>query len=174
MNVEARSRGLQIVPTGSKSSYRTYAQQQELYRAYLSGMGNLAAKPGTSNHGWGLAVDVASQAMRAMIDRIGGKYGWAKKWSDAPTEWWHIKYAAGIWSGIDPGPFGVIKPPAPLPITEADMIAAVVKKNGAIEVFVEKPDGQVWHTWQNAENSAWWGSKPGQNAAWQSLGNPGK
>ena len=65
MNVEARANGLQLVPTGSKSSYRTYAQQQELYDLYRSGRGNLAAVPGTSNHGWGLAVDLATTQMRA-------------------------------------------------------------------------------------------------------------
>ena len=55
------------------------------------------------------------------------------------------------------------------------MIHAVVKQNGAIEVFVEKPDGTVYHTWQNAPNSGWWGAEAGkQNAKWQSLGNPGK
>ena len=54
------------------------------------------------------------------------------------------------------------------------MITAVVKQNGAIEVFVEKADGAVWHTWQTAANNGWWGSAAGKNASWQSLGNPGK
>jgi LAS superfamily LD-carboxypeptidase LdcB len=110
MNVESRKNGLEIVPTGSKSSYRTFAQQQELYNLYVSGKGNLAAKPGTSNHGWGLAVDVATQQMRQMIDRIGVKYGFSKRCSDAQNEWWHIKYDPGCnkasWKGSDPGPSG--------------------------------------------------------------------
>jgi hypothetical protein len=176
MNVEARKRGLELVPTGSKSSYRTYDQQVELYRAYLNGTGNLAAKPGTSNHGWGLAVDVASHAMRSMVDAIGAKYGWAKAWSDAPSEWWHIKYEAGHYSGPDPGPHGGANLPiSPLPLKEGDMITAVVKQNGAIEVFVEKSSGEVFHAWQNGPNTGWWGAEPNkQNAKWQSLGNPGK
>lgn len=37
-------------------SYRTYAQQVAVKRA----KGYLAAKPGTSNHGWGLAFDLGS------------------------------------------------------------------------------------------------------------------
>jgi len=106
MNVEARKKGGELLPTGSKSSYRTYAQQQELYNDYLNGNGALAAVPGTSNHGWGLAVDVATQQMRSTIDKIGRKYGWAKEWSDAPSEWWHLKYKSGVWSGKDPGPKG--------------------------------------------------------------------
>lgn len=181
MNVEARKLGLEIVPTGSKSSYRTFAQQQELYNLYKSGRGNLAAIPGQSNHGWGLAVDLATPQMRAMVDRIGAKYGFSKRCSDAQSEWWHIKYDPACnnatWKGADPGPSGQAAPApeaTPEPITEDDMITAVVKKNGAIEVFVEKQNGQVWHAWQNKENGGWWGAEKGKrNAGWQSLGNPG-
>lgn len=39
------------------SATRTRSQQEALYRAYLAGTGNLAAKPGTSKHEFGLAVD---------------------------------------------------------------------------------------------------------------------
>jgi hypothetical protein len=54
-------------------------------------------------------------------------------------------------------------------------IQAVVKKNGAIEVFVERPSGEVFHTWQGSENGPWWGAEKGKkNAGWQSLGVPGK
>jgi hypothetical protein len=174
MNVEARAKGLELYPTGSKSSYRTYAQQQELYALYQSGRGNLAAVPGTSNHGWGTAVDLATQAMRTMVDRIGAKYGWSKQWSDAPSEWWHILYQAGHWSGKDPGPKGVAAPATPLPIRKGDMIHAVVKKNGAIEVFVEKSDGRVFHTWQQGENGKWNPTQDGKGIGWHPMGNPGK
>lgn len=107
MNVESRKRyGVELRPTGSMSSYRTYAQQQYLYNLYLSGKGNLAAVPGTSNHGWGVAVDFATPQMRSIVDAIGAKYGWSKSWSDAPSEWWHIRYEAGHYNGPDPGPDG--------------------------------------------------------------------
>ncbi len=39
------------------SSFRTRAQQEYLYQLFLSGKGNLAAKPGTSKHEFGLAID---------------------------------------------------------------------------------------------------------------------
>lgn len=106
MNVEARRRGLELRPTGSMSSYRTYAQQQILWQRYQAGTGNLAARPGTSNHGFGLAVDFATQQMRSTVDQIGAKYGWSKQWSDAPSEWWHVCYQPGHYSGGDPGPDG--------------------------------------------------------------------
>ena len=53
------------------------------------------------------------------------------------------------------------------------MITAVVKKNGAIEVFVEKSGGTVWHTWQNGENGKWNSNDGGKSIGWQSMGNPG-
>ena len=93
-----------IYPGGPDSAYRTFARQQ-YYRTYWCNLGNCgnAAVPGTSNHGIGMAVDLASQRMRFVIDRIGAKYGWAKKWSDAPQEWWHLKYRPGVWK-VRPNP----------------------------------------------------------------------
>jgi GH25 family lysozyme M1 (1,4-beta-N-acetylmuramidase) len=63
--------------------------------------------------------------------------------------------------------------PTPEPITEEDMIAAVVKKNGALEVFVEKDDGRVYHTWQQAENGKWYSADGGKTIGWQAMGKPG-
>ena len=125
MNAHARRLGLQLLPTGSMSSYRTYGQQVYLYGEYQAGRGSLAATPGTSNHGWGLAVDVATMEMRNLIDRIGAEYGWAKKWSDAPSEWWHLKWLAGSWRGVDVGPYGRdVKPPQTITIEEDDMLSS--------------------------------------------------
>jgi hypothetical protein len=84
---------------GLNAAYRSYAKQQYLYNGYVSHQPgfNLAAYPGMSNHGWGLAIDLASPADRQLVDRFGARYGWAKRWSDAPSEWWHIKFNAPIW-----------------------------------------------------------------------------
>lgn len=81
-------------PTGSRSSYRTYGEQQELYAAYMNGTGNLAAVPGTSNHGWGLAVDLAETWMADWIQAHGGRYGWKK--TEAFSEWWHYNFIGGV------------------------------------------------------------------------------
>lgn len=77
-----------------RAAYRTLALQWYYWRMYQSGRGNLAAFPGTSNHGWGLAIDLFNYRMRQIVDAIGASYGWAKRWSDAPSEWWHIKYSS--------------------------------------------------------------------------------
>jgi murein L,D-transpeptidase YcbB/YkuD len=37
--------------------------------------------------------------MRQIVDEIGEQFGWAKKWSDAPSEWWHLSYRPGVWDG---------------------------------------------------------------------------
>ena len=173
MNVEARKRGLQLVPTGSASSYRTYEQQVSLWRLYQSGRGALAAHPGGSNHGWGLAVDVPTREMRRMVDQIGTPYGWSKVWSDAPTEWWHLKFQEGHYHGKDPGPYGAAPSPGPPPTAyqatiliggEVVNICVMQNKDGRLEVFLVKQDGSVWHRWQKAPNGAW--------SDWASFGKP--
>jgi hypothetical protein len=100
MNAESEHRfGVTLRVGSARVAYRPLADQQYFWNLYISGRGALAARPGTSNHGWGLAVDLATPQMRHIVDEIGAKYGWAKKWSDAPTEWWHIKYRPGVWNG---------------------------------------------------------------------------
>lgn len=81
-------------PGGPRSSYRTFEEQEELYQAYLNGTGNLAAVPGTSNHGWGVAVDLAEEWMRTWINEHGAKYGWKK--TEAFSEWWHVNYDGSV------------------------------------------------------------------------------
>jgi cell wall-associated NlpC family hydrolase len=80
-------------------SYRTYASQVRLYGQKPA----LAAVPGTSNHGWGLAVDLCGG-----IERFGTpQYGWMKAnagrfgflhpdWAEpgrGREEPWHWEYA---------------------------------------------------------------------------------
>ncbi len=95
--------GQKIAPKGPISSYRSYDQQVEAKRIY----GSNAATPGTSNHGWGLAIDTAYDAV---INQYGAPYGYQKAWSDASWEPWHFKYTTGHYSGKDPGPDYTSKP----------------------------------------------------------------
>jgi LAS superfamily LD-carboxypeptidase LdcB len=94
MRVEASSvYGIDIYPGGPLSAYRTYAQQSQLYAAFLAGHGAPANPPGTSSHESGTAVDLQTPYMRWVIDQIGSKYGWGK--AHAPGEWWHVDYLGG-------------------------------------------------------------------------------
>ncbi|MEZ0229526.1 MAG: peptidoglycan-binding protein [Planctomycetota bacterium] len=106
MREYCRARGVDLYPKGPNSAYRTLAQQKLMKKLY----GSNAATPGTSNHGLGIAVDLATQQMRSAIDKWGAQFGWSKKWSDASWEWWHIKYKAGVWHGANPG---VVQPDNP-------------------------------------------------------------
>jgi lysozyme len=100
MNLVARRLRVPLYATGPISAYRSYAQQVEAKRLY----GSNAATPGTSNHGLGLAIDIPGAAQQAMINRIGAKFGWQKKWSDASWEPWHFKWREGVWfNRPDPG-----------------------------------------------------------------------
>lgn len=72
---------------------RTYRPLSAQWLAWNSLPRGQAAYPGTSNHGWGKAVDLMNWSQRRFIDRYGAPYGWQKRWSDAQHEWWHIKWA---------------------------------------------------------------------------------
>lgn len=101
MNAESEARfGITLRVSSARVAYRTLSEQKYFWNLYLLGRGNLAARPGNSNHGWGLAVDLATPQMRSVLDQIGAKYGWAKQWSDAPSEWWHIKWREGSYPAV--------------------------------------------------------------------------
>lgn len=82
-------------PGGPISSYRTYAEQEQVWTVYQNG-GNLAAVPGTSNHGWGLAVDIPNAWEQAWMREHGAHYGWEK--TEAFSEPWHFTYVPGVFT----------------------------------------------------------------------------
>ena len=79
------------VTIGVTDSYRSYDQQVDLARRKgLYSQGGLAATPGTSNHGWGLALDLDLDAKAQQWMRVNGKqYGFVE---DVPREPWHWTY----------------------------------------------------------------------------------
>lgn len=93
-------------------SYRTYARQVALKAA----KGKFAATPGTSNHGWGLAVDLGGG-----VNRFGTpehewmlanapSYGWTHpswaKQGQATPEPWHWEFTGGSSGGGSGGGTG--------------------------------------------------------------------
>ncbi|OYO16151.1 peptidoglycan-binding protein [Enemella evansiae] len=71
--------------------YRSLARQQyfwDCYKTKKCNNGNLAARPGTSNHGWGRAFDVGRDG-RDWLHRNAGKYGFV---FDVSSESWHMTY----------------------------------------------------------------------------------
>lgn len=85
---DAKADGVDI---GINDSYRTYERQLELVdRLGLYNEGGLAAVPGTSNHGWGRAVDLRLDGEALTWMRANGeKYGFVE---DTPRETWHWAY----------------------------------------------------------------------------------
>lgn len=82
-----------LKPGGPLSSYRTLGQQEYLYRLYEEGRGNLAAYPGTSNHGLGLAIDCPNRWEQLWLRAKGAKFSFEK--TEAFTEAWHYNFVAG-------------------------------------------------------------------------------
>lgn len=75
------------------SGYRSFAEQTVLYERWLHGTGNLAARPGTSNHEGGKAVDVSvpgGQPVGASKRRVEAlrKYGLCLP---VRGEAWHVE-----------------------------------------------------------------------------------
>lgn len=76
------------VTIGITDSYRPYAEQVDLARRKgLYSQGGLAAKPGTSDHGWGMAADLdLNGKAQAWMRANGPKFGFHE---DTPREPWH-------------------------------------------------------------------------------------
>lgn len=81
--------------------YRTLAEQYTL----KAQKGGLAATPGKSNHGWGLAVDICGlqpgTSRWTWMNDNGPVYGWenptwAKSGGSGPYEPWHWEYIKGV------------------------------------------------------------------------------
>ena len=49
-----------------------------------------AAYPGTSNHGWGRAIDISPSDVQNWIRENGTKYGWC--WGEVKSEPWHFTF----------------------------------------------------------------------------------
>jgi LAS superfamily LD-carboxypeptidase LdcB len=85
---DAKRAGVNI---GITDSYRSYTEQVDLAkRKGLYSQGGLAAKPGTSDHGWGLATDLdLDSKAQTWMRANAGKYGFVE---DTPREPWHWAY----------------------------------------------------------------------------------
>lgn len=86
-----------VGPLRIVSGFRSRARQAQLYAAYLAGRGNLAARPGSSKHEVGLAIDhapVANASMKAIARQFRLHY-------PVRGEPWHVEpFARGGFHGL--------------------------------------------------------------------------
>jgi D-alanyl-D-alanine carboxypeptidase len=88
MIADAEKDGVHI---GITDSYRPYTEQVDLARRKgLYSQGGLAAKPGTSEHGWGMAADLDLNGKAlAWMRQNAEKYGYV---NNVSRESWHWAY----------------------------------------------------------------------------------
>lgn len=88
MRADAATSGVEI---GVTDSYRSLSQQVDVARRKgLYSQGGLAAQPGTSNHGWGLSVDIdVNDRGQEWLRANGARYGFVE---DVAREPWHWTY----------------------------------------------------------------------------------
>lgn len=109
-------------------SYRDLARQKAYYKNPPSGAGT-AAKPGTSNHGWGLALDLRLTAAEyAWMRANAPAYGWINPlWAhddrgvEEPWHWEHASAESVIPDVITPAPT-----PTPTRHEEDDMLPLIL------------------------------------------------
>lgn len=97
----------------SASTWRTYATQYNLvdwsmvkdgegpWRKKGSEGNVVVAKPGTSNHGLGLAIDIEPKPVQKWIKANGKKYGWSWDEGKSVDEDWHFTYDGKILNPPD-------------------------------------------------------------------------
>lgn len=99
------------VPLDITDAYRSLAEQQYYWDAYQAGWGNVAAKPGKSNHGWAMAVDIYTPAFggstsdprHQWLQVWAPKYGWTWTTGKASMESWHWEFAVAPTAPIPAG-----------------------------------------------------------------------
>jgi LAS superfamily LD-carboxypeptidase LdcB len=77
-----------------RSGYRSHAKQTKLYKKFQKGQGNLAARPGFSNHESGRALDlyITEYKVYAWLESHASTYGFQRTVSGEP---WHWEYLGG-------------------------------------------------------------------------------
>lgn len=77
-----------FVPGGPASSARSITQQNHFWASQPPP----AAHPGTSNHGWAIAVDIPAADAQAWLMRNCARFGWSHDEGARVGERWHFRY----------------------------------------------------------------------------------
>lgn len=109
----ARMRAAGMPAGGITDAGRTYEQQAALYARYLRGeLVATAARPGTSKHETGNALDLAGDA-RTWVRAHGRAFGWLR--DQVAREPWHMEYVLVLDTRLTAGAGAPPAPIAPTP-----------------------------------------------------------
>lgn len=96
-------------PLYATDGYRDIDTQWVVWRKWLAGTGAPAAEPGTSNHGWGEALDLASNInsfssaehkwMRENAPKFGWRHPYWAREGGGRQEAWHWEFVGGGKTG---------------------------------------------------------------------------
>ena len=93
------------IPLIIKSAFRTMQEQEYFYCKYKKGTGNAAARPGTSNHQSGVALDLNTLGLNGSKSRGAGKvYDWLAQnaatygFKRISLEHWHWEHQPSLQS----------------------------------------------------------------------------
>ena len=124
------------------SAYRSHAHQLRLYTAWVVYRRVLAAKPGTSLHNKGLALDIDSNPSTAdhrWMVAHGRAYGWIR--TIPHIEAWHFEYFASL----DQHRGDRIAAPAPITTQEDDDMRYFTTGGKGSPIYELGPSGSWLH-----------------------------
>jgi hypothetical protein len=145
MRAAAASAGVHI---SIVSGFRTMDQQRYLYNLYLSGRGNLAARPGYSNHQSGLALDLntSSSGVYNWLSRNASRYGFRRT---VPSEAWHWERPAGSQGSFSGG------------ATSGRCFSTTLGREVAEKTCVE---ARLDSAWYQCDNGTWYAGRGSRGA----------
>lgn len=110
----SQASGIRLGRESISDSYRDYARQVAYEKNPPNHVG-LAATPGKSPHGWGLAID-ARGSLLVWLAAHGAEYGWIRTIKAEP---WHFEYVAVLDRHIPKPKPAPASPSAPAPAPTA-------------------------------------------------------
>lgn len=141
-------------PLGPNSSARTLSAQRHFY----ANQPPAAAFPGTSNHGWAIAVDVKTRRAAAWLLRNCGRFGWSHDEGARVGEWWHFRYvgaSAALLRSLRKDPLAGYTASEKRWIREYDKLKRENRDLGRRRVLIRVMTEQRKRIWREAQKTGW-------------------